>query len=95
LLAHAATGQPLHLMHRLFGLATLIVAWAVVMSWPSRRSRWPRATAWALSAGLLTGVVAASFDGTLSAVVAHALLAGLAVAAVGVMLGGREPERGS
>lgn len=94
LLVHAATGQPLHLIHRLFGLATLIVAWAVVMSWPGRHSRWPRATAWALTAGLLTGVVAASFDGTLSAVVAHALLAGLAVAGVGVMLGARGGEAG-
>lgn len=90
LLMHPASGQVLHLLHRVLGVALLVTAWAVVLSWPRQQGRDLRVTAWSLTVALLTGMIAGSFDGSLTAVVAHALLAGLVTAGVGVMLGMRE-----
>lgn len=89
LLSHPAAGQVLHLLHRVLGMALLITAWAATMSWPRQQTQMLRRTAWGLTAALLTGVLSATFDGSLAAVVAHALLAGAVVAGVGAALGVR------
>lgn len=79
-------GQPLHMLHRALGLGLVLIAWAVVKSWPRQQARALRLAGWTLTATLLTGVVAATWDGSLAATLAHALLAGLATAGLGVAL---------
>lgn len=86
LLNHPAAGEVLHLLHRVLGMALLVTAWAVALSWPRQQGRDLRVTAWSLTVALLTGMIAASFDGSLAAVVAHALLAGLATTGIGMAL---------
>jgi cytochrome c oxidase assembly protein subunit 15 len=86
LLSDPAAGQALHMLHRALGLALLLLAWSVVKSWPRQQAQALRLAAWALTAALLTGVVAATLDGSLAATVSHVLLAGLAAAGLGVAL---------
>lgn len=86
LLGQPAAGQPLHLLHRVLGMALLVTTWAVALSWPRQQARRLRVLAWPLTAALLTGLIAASFDGSLAAGVAHVLLAGLTAAGAGTVL---------
>jgi hypothetical protein len=93
LLSVPGAGQPLHMLHRALGLGLVLIAWAVVKSWPRVQARALRLAAWVLTAALLSGVVAATLDGSLAATLAHALLAGLAAAGLGVGLAARYAVR--
>jgi heme A synthase len=82
LLRDARAGQPLQWLHRLAGLL-LLIALVVAAGSALLRAQLPkpRRLAWTGGAAAATGLVILAADAPLLAAVAHATLAGLALAA--------------
>jgi cytochrome c oxidase assembly protein subunit 15 len=79
-------GQSLHWLHRILGAALLVAASVMVYVLGAASGAALRRLAWVLAATFAMGVAGAVFDGHLLVTVVHALLAGLAAAAVGITL---------
>jgi cytochrome c oxidase assembly protein subunit 15 len=84
--AESTAGQTLHWLHRILGAALLVAASVVVYVLGAASGTALRRLAWVLAATFAVGVAGAVFDGQLLVTVAHALLAGLGAAAVGITL---------
>ena len=79
-------GQSLHWLHRILGAALLVAASVMVYVLGAASGAALRRLAWVLAATFAMGVAGAVFDGHLLVTVVHALLAGLAAAALGITL---------
>lgn len=84
--AESTAGQTLHWLHRILGAALLVAASVVVYVLGAASGTALRRLAWVLAATFAVGVAGAVFDGQLLVTVAHALLAGLGAAALGITL---------
>lgn len=81
------SGEALHLLHRLVGVVIVAFAPALALAAAPRRTGGPvLIVALAACAGL--GLALALFDGSLRLAIAHALSAGILVAALGLLLAG-------
>ena len=89
LLNHQLAGQPLHTLHRFGGLALAMVTFAVALASAAQRNAPIRRASRLMAYTLLLGVLVATLDGPLMAVVIHALLASLAGAGLSAALATR------
>ncbi len=78
-------GQPLHLLHRLAGLALVIASLLAAFVWRSRRRRWATAAMVAAASTGGLGFVIATFTPSLPAAVLHALAAATLVATLAAL----------